>query len=385
MKIAILVYSTTVETGTSLVARQQAALLTKTGCDVTLFTFPPISEPVGMSVKTLRHPLGFLPWRSQVLLSFVLLLLPPPLHLPLIYQCIRQLSKFDAVVAYDYPLSWLAYYAKKLYGLKYVWFVQGIPLPETCGRTREKVYCRLQQSSGLYRLSAANADIVAVEANFLKETLKHRFGIESIVIRNLTHLSFNLSVTGDEIRHRYHLGNEPLILYVDNLQAYKGIEILLDSFALVRETIPHAKLLIIGKWHNKSYWHKIQRRFDSSIIYVNYVPHDEIAAFYAASTIFATCTVWEAGFSHTIVEAQALGKPVVAFNVGAHQEVVRHGETGILVDQVGDTQQFASALVKLLNDEYLAGSMGGNAVKWAERLANQGVTDFGEMLNSIKG
>jgi len=117
---------------------------------------------------------------------------------------------------------------------------------------------------------------------------------------------------------------------------------------------------------------------------LDYVPHDEIDAFYAAATVFATCADWEPEFSHTMVEAQALGKPVVAFNVGAHREVVRNGETGILVDQVGGAQQFASALVKLLNDTDLAGSMGGNAVKWAGRLANQGITDFGEMLNSIK-
>jgi len=381
LRIAILAYEIDDASGSSLVAIQQASLFACMGCDVTFFTLRPGGNLTDMPVKPLKPPLGLPLWRWQVLYPFELL--PPPLHLPLIYRSIKSLSKFDAVVAFDYPFSWFGYYAKKLFGVKYVWFLQGVPLVEGCQFTWEKMFCWMQ-TYGFYRRSAANADIVITETHFLKGILKQRFNIESVVIPNLTHISFNLDLSGDEIRQKYQLEDEPMILYVDRLEEDKGIETLLDSFNIARETIPNARLMLIGRCR-RSYWPRIRERLDDrSVIHLDYVPHDEIDAFYAAATVFATCADWEPEFSHTMVEAQALGKPVVAFNVGAHREVVRNGETGILVDQVGGAQQFASALVKLLNDTDLAGSMGGNAVKWAGRLANQGITDFGEMLNSIK-
>jgi len=380
MKIAILVHSIDDASGTSVVAMQQAALFRKAGCNVTLFTIRPNNKLPEVPVENLQPPLRLPVWRWS-LMPFTLL--PPPLNLALVYQAVRLFSSFDAVIAYDYPFSWFGYYAKRLYGLKYIWFLQGVNLPEVCDSILQKLYSRIQ-TYGLYRMSAANADVVATETDFLKEILKHRFGIESIVIQNTTHLSFNLSVTGNELRRKYHLGDEPLILYVDRLEANKGIETLLDSFSLVLEAIPEAKLMLIGKCR-ESYWERLKERFNSSIIYVNYVPHDEIAAFYAASTIFATCAVYEAEFSHTMVEAQAFAKPVVAFNVGAHKEVVRSGETGILIDRVGDAREFALALITLLSNHDLASSMGGKARQWAKQLGDRGTRDFQQLLDKIKG
>ena len=382
MKIAILAYSTADNSGTSVVARDQAALFHRAGCDVTLFTLLPNDKPLEIPVKPLPQPLLRLPlWKFPWILLFSIL--PPPLHLPLIYRCIKPLSEFDVVIAYDYPLSWLGYYAKKRYRLKYIWFLQGLMLPEACEFTLEKVYFGILTRS-LYKLSAANADLVATETSFLQEILRCQFGMESTVIQNPTYLAFDTNTTGDEVRRNYQLGDDPLILYVDRLEKHKGIETLLDAFKLVLKAVPRAKLMLIGNCTRKHFWRMIQRRRDSSVIFVNYVPHNEIAAFYAASTIFATCAVFEEGFSHTILEAQAFGKPVVAFDVAAHKEVVRNGETGILVSRVGDTSKFASALLSLLSNPELTTSIGQKAIDWSAELADKGMSDFEKLLTGIR-
>lgn len=368
--------------GSSLVAIQQATLFVSMGCEVTFFTLRPGGKLAHMPVETLKSPLGLPLWRWQLLYPFQLL--PPPLHLPLICQSIRPLTKYDAVVAFDYPLSWFGHYAKKLFRVKYIWFLQGVPLPEACQFTWEKMFCWLQ-TYGFYRRSATNADMVITETHLLKAILTQRFGIDSVVIPNLTHLSFGQDQSGNAIREKYHLGNDPLILYVDRLEADKGIETLLDSFDLVRLAVPRAKLMLIGRCRS-SYWPRIRDRLnDRSIIHLEYVPHNKIDAFYATATLFATCAYWELEFSHTMVEAQAMGTPVVAFNVGAHQEVVSAGETGLLVDQIGNAHEFASALLQLLTDTDLATRMGAKAIEWADRLAKQGVTDFENMLSSLRG
>ncbi len=73
-------------------------------------------------------------------------------------------------------------------------------------------------------------------------------------------------------------------------------------------------------------------------------------------------SLWE-GLGVTILEAMALGKPVVATRVGGIPEVVGDGETGLLVPS-DDEEALASALHKLLSDPELAQDMGhrGKAV-----------------------
>ena len=60
-----------------------------------------------------------------------------------------------------------------------------------------------------------------------------------------------------------------------------------------------------------------------------------------------------------LLEAQASGKPVVAFDVGGVNEAVRNGETGLLVKR-GNSGELADALLRLLSDKPLREKMGAN-------------------------
>lgn len=65
-----------------------------------------------------------------------------------------------------------------------------------------------------------------------------------------------------------------------------------------------------------------------------------------------------------VVAAQANGKPVVAYNVGAHSEVVVNKKTGFLVE---DLLQFKECLKLLLRDPELRRKMGEAAAKHAKK------------------
>ncbi len=380
MKIAVLAYSTSDCYGTCAVALQQAAFFTKAGCDVTFFTLCPSDDLLDIPVKTLQPPLT-----RQVLLRpwFTLFtLLPSPLHLPLMHKCIKPLSAFDAVIAYDYPFSWWGHYAKKMYGVKYCLYLQGLALPEASDCAWRKALLQME-THGMIRPSTTSADIVATETSLMQETLKHKFEIDSMVVQNPTHLSLDSSATGDEVRRRHGISDEPLILFVDRLSSEKDIETLLRAFHIIRNKIPEAKLMLIGKCDQDSYMRKIQALSDDSVIIIDYVPHSEIKAYYSACTIFATCAMWEEGFSHTILEAQSCAKPVVAFNVGAHKEVIIDGETGILVNDVGNEYNFASALLRVMCDKELAHTMSGKAVEWSRQLAEKGHHNYQKLLGKL--
>jgi glycosyltransferase involved in cell wall biosynthesis len=66
------------------------------------------------------------------------------------------------------------------------------------------------------------------------------------------------------------------------------------------------------------------------------------------------------GCSNSLLEAMALGKPVVATDVGGNRELVQHGRTGLLVPP-GDAEMVARAILSLINDAGLAGSLGMEA------------------------
>jgi len=64
------------------------------------------------------------------------------------------------------------------------------------------------------------------------------------------------------------------------------------------------------------------------------------------------------GLSITLLEAMAAGLPVVATRVGGNGEIVRDGETGVLVAP-RDAHALAGAMRSLLEDRGRAGEMGG--------------------------
>jgi glycosyltransferase involved in cell wall biosynthesis len=65
--------------------------------------------------------------------------------------------------------------------------------------------------------------------------------------------------------------------------------------------------------------------------------------------LYVQASAREEGTSNSILEAMAAGRPVVATDVGGNREVVRHGETGLIVPP-HDTDALASALAGLLAD-----------------------------------
>ena len=85
---------------------------------------------------------------------------------------------------------------------------------------------------------------------------------------------------------------------------------------------------------------------DEDIIFTGFVDDKDLPAYYAVSDVYVTASIDE-GFNLPAVEAQACGKPVVAFDVGANRELIKKGK-GILVPE-GDVQGFTDAMNSYAN------------------------------------
>ena len=113
--------------------------------------------------------------------------------------------------------------------------------------------------------------------------------------------------------------------------------------------------MIVGKHTFAGYSRRLKSMSNSSVIFAGYVPDEEMPAYYAACSVYATATLWE-GFDLPLAEAQACGRPVVAFSLGPHPEVVLEGKTGHL-SPPRDVHAMAIAIQSLLTDDAMREKM----------------------------
>ena len=90
---------------------------------------------------------------------------------------------------------------------------------------------------------------------------------------------------------------------------------------------------------------------DSRVEFRGSVPRSEVLRLFRAADASLLPSAWE-NFPHTVVEALAVGCPVIATAVGGVPEVVRDGENGILVEP-GDPTALAAAITRFFTDRDL--------------------------------
>ena len=136
-----------------------------------------------------------------------------------------------------------------------------------------------------------------------------------------------------------------MLLYVGRISPHKGVHLLLEAFRLVKEKIPAATLVVVGKHTFPKYSKQLQKTAAEigGVVFTGFIPDEDLPAFYGSCDADVTCSMWE-GFDIPIAEANACGKPAVAFRIGSHPEVLKNG---ILVEK-GKVEEFAAAVVKVL-------------------------------------
>jgi glycosyltransferase involved in cell wall biosynthesis len=130
--------------------------------------------------------------------------------------------------------------------------------------------------------------------------------------------------------------------------ARKGGRVLLEALALLRRRVPKARLLVAGAPRPDP--------VPAGAVFLGPVELAELPALFAQSTVFAMPTL-EEPFGLAFLDAMACGLPCVGTRIEAVPEIVREGETGLLVPP-GDAVALAAALERLLGDPALARAMG---------------------------
>lgn len=337
MKVAILTHNYSPHAGMARVAEAQAKELTSQGHRVAIFTFQAhMKPPHNVDLQTLYLPKGFLLQRVYYLLF--------PLNITLLTKWLPRLKEFDIIYSYQYPMNWLAYLAKQCCGAEYIYYNHGYAPPDTFPTFIERTYGRIVHALANWTIKRADGAISV--SQYLQKELKRETGLDSELSYNkIDSGRFYPGIDGSRIRENHNLGNAPVVLFVGRISPHKGVHLLIEAFELVKREVPEARLIVVGKHFYSNYSKKLKQMSDDSIIFAEDVPDEELPYYYAACDVYATASLWE-GFDIPVAEAQACGKPVVAFDIGPHPEVVNTKEGGELV-QPGNIEGLAKAIVKI--------------------------------------
>lgn len=209
-----------------------------------------------------------------------------------------------------------------------------------------------------------NNEFIAI-SNAVKEHMikTEKYGPERIaVLYNAVDLDL-LDSSDGEITER---DSGFLIGSVGRLHPSKGYDTLLKSMPQVIKRFPQAKLMIIGDGTQRDHLQRICADLGISehVVFLGTKTHAQVIDFLKKLDLFVLASNWE-GFGLVLVEAMALGKPVVATNVGGIREIVQDGQTGYLVPP-GQPDALASRMIRLLEDQPLSREMAKMARKRVE-------------------
>ena len=150
------------------------------------------------------------------------------------------------------------------------------------------------------------------------------------------------------------------MLFVGSLIPRKGLPFLIEAAKKIVKENADTKFLIVGEGPLKT---QMTTSLESANLSGNFkflgnLKEDALSAVYNCADVFVLPSIQE-GQGIVLLEAQASGKPVVAFDVGGVNEAVRNGETGLLVKR-GSSEELGDALLRLLSNKPLREKMGAN-------------------------
>mgnify|MGYP000047010434 CR=1 FL=1 len=218
--------------------------------------------------------------------------------------------------------------------------------------------------------------IIAVSESTKNELVE--FGIP---FRNI-HVIYNGIDNG-----RFAPGNKsdmPLILYFGRVKKYKRLDHLIKAFKYVKEKIPDAQLIIAGKGDNYKELITLSKElgiFDS-VDFMGEVSEDKKVKLLQEAWVFVTTSEKE-GWGITVIEANACGTPVIAYNVPGLRDSVKHGYNGLLVED-GNIEALANKIVHLLKDDILRDELSKNAIEWAKQFSwDRSAKEFERLIETI--
>lgn len=149
------------------------------------------------------------------------------------------------------------------------------------------------------------------------------------------------------------------ILFVSRLEKRKGLDYLLGAYPRIKREFPEARLIVVGPGT------RLRRKYEAIVVmeklhdvrFVGYVSQADLPRYYKSAHVFCAPATGHESFGIVLLEAMAMGKPIVASNIKGYAGVMTHEIEGLLVPPK-NRKTLATAMISLLRDESMRIKMG---------------------------
>jgi colanic acid/amylovoran biosynthesis glycosyltransferase len=206
-------------------------------------------------------------------------------------------------------------------------------------------------------LKEGPALIIAVSQFIKRKLLAAGYPEDKIVVHHI-------GVNTDKFRADPTVAREPVVLFVGRLVEKKGTEYLLRAMDQVQKNLPNLHLVIAGDGPLRASLEPLAAKLQRCT-FLGMQSHDVVKGWMNRASMLVAPSVTAAsgdseGLPTVIVEAQAMGLPVIATDHAGNAEAVTNGETGLIAVE-RDVETLAKHMVRLSTDKDLWARLSHNA------------------------
>ena len=203
----------------------------------------------------------------------------------------------------------------------------------------------------LAKISFRTADKIRIVANYLMRQVKE-------IVPNKKYFLFPTFTDLDIFLQDDNISFENIVLFVGSFFPVKGIDILINAFSKIEKDFPDFKLFLIGEGEErKNLENQVESLgLENKVIFKGKLSLQETKDIMKKCYCLALPSLSE-GLPRVLLEVMALGKPVIASNIGGIPEIIQNNYNGLLF-KTKNVNSLAEKLRNLLQNREIAGTMG---------------------------
>jgi glycogen synthase len=310
-------------------------------------------------------------------------------------RALRRLGRFDVVYASEWGGDAWRYARHKRAGPLMTKLAtslaQALQISPGWRRSLRMRFRHLIQNP-MERGQAERSDLLVAPSRAILDWARELWSIDAIpsfVIPNPVDVGRVLALAKEELPHGFPRRG-PVVFFSGRLEIRKGAQVLVQAMDRVWDEYPDAQLVMVGRdgyWENglmSEHLREVAAGRTDRLHLLGAQPHERLFPALAAADVVAVPSLWEA-FGNVVLEAMALGRPIVATGTGGFLDLVREGRDGLLVPP-NDSPALADGLLRLLGDRALRERLGASAATRAEQFAPPSIAArFTDCIREVSG
>ena len=258
------------------------------------------------------------------------------------------------------PQGFIGVYLKRKYKIPLIVTIHGsdlFPLKSTAFRKIQKFVLE-------------NADEVTVNSSVAKEEISSRFPLLKTKI-SIISMGIDTKLFSRNNRLKKEYSNQRVILFVGRLNEQKGIEYLIKSMAKIKESIPNAKILIIGEGNYRQHLEKITNEIGvaENTSFLGPIQNKSLPDYYSLADVFvlpaSTTKTGTESFGLVLAEAMSCGTCVIGSSSGGIKDIIKNGKNGLIFEEKNH-EDLAEKIINVLKNDKLRSRLAENGRKFAK-------------------